>query len=110
MGGQVVTQMAVYNNAELATHHFRVGPIGVIVPGAQADLILVDYHPFTPLSAGNLPWHILFGFRESMVTMTMVAGKLLMRNRELLTLDEDKIVHDAAQAASSTWKNYQKLF
>ena len=110
MGGQVIAQMAVYNNAELATHHFGVGPIGVIVPGAQADLILVDYHPFTPLSTENLPWHILFGFRESMVTSTMVAGKLLMRNRELLSLDEEKIVHDAKKVASSTWKNFQQLF
>jgi hypothetical protein len=37
------------------------GKIGVIEKGAQADLILVDYLPFTEMTPGNLPWHIQFG-------------------------------------------------
>ena len=36
-------------------------PIGILAPGALADLILLDYHPTTPLHGDNLPWHILFG-------------------------------------------------
>jgi hypothetical protein len=91
MGGYDVQQMAVYNNAALASRFFPEAPIGQIVPGAAADLIFVDYHPFTPLTDGNLPWHIIFGFQQSMVTSTMVAGKFVMKDRELLTLDEAEI-------------------
>ncbi len=65
MGGYDVVQMAVYNNAKLANMFFPGQNIGKIVPGAAADLILVDYHPYTECTAGNLPWHILFGFHES---------------------------------------------
>ena len=50
-----------------------VSRIGSLEKNAQADLIFVDYRPFTPLTPENLPWHILFGFHESMVTATMVA-------------------------------------
>lgn len=110
MSGGDVTQMAVYNNAELVTSHFNTGQIGVIQPGAQADLIFVDYHPFTPLTTGNLPWHILFGFHESMVTTTIVAGKILMRNREILTLDEEKITAHARQLSEKTWARYAQSF
>ena len=106
MSGMDVVQMAVYNNALLAEQQFGVGPIGSIVPGAQADLIFVDYHPFTELTAGNLPWQIIFGFHESMVTTTIAAGKVLMRDRQLLTLDEEKIAADARQLSAETWKRY----
>ncbi len=110
MSGTDVVQMAVYNNSQLAEQQFGAGPIGSIVPGAQADLIFVDYHPFTELTAGNLPWQIIFGFHESMVTTTMVAGKVLMRNRELLTLDEEKIAFEARKLSKETWQRYNALF
>jgi putative selenium metabolism protein SsnA len=106
MNGNTVVEMAVYNNAALTNAYFPYAPVGVIQPGAVADLIFVDYHPFTSLTAGNLPWHILFGFHESMVTTTIVAGKTLMRDRHLLTLDEAEIAATARQLSQQVWKRY----
>lgn len=110
MSATDVVQMAVYNNALLAEQQFGVGPIGSLVPGAQADLIIVDFHPFTELNAGNLPWQIIFGFHESMITTTMAAGKVLMRDRQLLTLDEEKISHEALKLSGQTWQRFKSLF
>jgi len=107
MGGYDVTQMAIYNNAGLANVFFPTATIGQLVPGAYADLIFVDYHPNTPLTAGNLPWHIIFGFQQSMVTTTIVAGKILMKDRELLTLDEKEISAKAREIAPKVWDRYQ---
>jgi len=107
MGGYDVMKMAIENNGQLATQTFDGLPIGVIEPGAAADLILVDYQPITPLTAGNLPWHMLFGFRDGMVTGTMVAGKWLMKDRELLTLDEVEIAAKAKEIALDTWNKIQ---
>ncbi|MBI3762275.1 MAG: putative aminohydrolase SsnA, partial [Chloroflexi bacterium] len=90
-GGSNVAQMAVANNAALANVFFPSAPLGVVAPGAYADLIFVDYHPTTPLTAGNLPWHIIFGWEASMVTTTICGGKVLMKDRRLLTLDEAEI-------------------
>jgi cytosine/adenosine deaminase-related metal-dependent hydrolase len=98
-----MTKMAIENNSRLATQTFDGLQIGVIEPGAAADLILVDYQPITPMTVGNLPWHILFGFRDGMVTGTMVAGKWLMKDRELLTLDETEIAAKAKEIAAQTW-------
>jgi len=107
MGGYDVTQMAIYNNAGLANVFFPTATIGQLVPGAYADLIFVDYHPNTPLTAGNVPWHIIFGFQQSMVTTTIVAGKVLMKDRELLTLDEKEISAKAREIAPKVWDRYQ---
>jgi putative selenium metabolism protein SsnA len=109
MNGYDVIKMAVDNNSDLASHLFGRN-IGRIEPGAEADLIFVNYHPFTPLNKDNLPWHILFGFHESMITATMVAGKLLMQDRQLLTLDEEQIFSKAFSLAPDIWKRYQERF
>lgn len=107
MNGIDVIKMGVYNNADLAGMFFQDTAIGTIAPGAYADLIFVDYHPFTPLTQGNLPWHILFGFNESMVTTTIVNGQVLMKDRELMTLDEEKIAEAARLLAPEIWKRYE---
>jgi cytosine/adenosine deaminase-related metal-dependent hydrolase len=109
MPASEVARMAVQHNAALVNTFFPGVKIGVIEPGAAADLILVDYRPFTSLTPDNLPWHIVFGFRDSMVTGTIVAGKVLMRDRKILTLDEDEIIFNARQQASRVWKRYQDI-
>ncbi len=108
MGGYDVVQMAIYNNAALANTFFPQAPIGQVLPGAYADLIFADYHAPTPLHAGTLPWHILFGFQPGMVTTTIVAGKVLMKDRVLLTLDEAKIAAKAREQAIQAWKRYEE--
>ena len=104
--GDQIARMAWHNNASLLRRFFPEMPIGEISPGAAADLILVDYQPFTPLTAGNLPWHLLFGFEASMVTTTICAGQLLMRDRQLLTLDEEAIAAAALDLAPGVWERY----
>jgi len=110
MNGYDVVQMAIYNNADLVAAQFDGLKTGELSVGSAADLILVDYHPITPLSAGNLPWHILFGFNESMITTTIARGKVLMRDRQLLTLDEEKIAAEARHRAVKVWERYNQEF
>lgn len=103
-GGSVIVQMAVKNNAALAGVFFPQAPLGVLAAGAFADMILVDYHAPTPLTAGNLPWQILFGFDAGMVTTTICGGKVLMRDRELLFLDEAQIAARSRELAAAVWQ------
>jgi len=103
MNGYDVVKIAVENNSRLASQTWGDLRIGMIEKGAAADLILVDYHPITPMHAGNLPWHILFGFRDGMVTSTIAGGKLLMKDRKLLLLDEAEIAAKAREAAIRCW-------
>lgn len=108
MNGYDLQKMAIYNNAALANTFFSSAIIGQLIPGAFADMIFVDYHPNTPLTPANLPWHIVFGFQQSMVTTTIVAGKVLMKDRQLLTLDEKEIAAKAREIAPKVWERYQK--
>ena len=109
MNGYDVIKMAVTNNSRLATQIYEGLRVGVIEPGAAADIIFVEYHPITPMHAGNLPWHILFGFRDGMVTMTMAGGKVLMKDRKLLFLDEEMIAAKSREIAAQTWERVGKM-
>jgi cytosine/adenosine deaminase-related metal-dependent hydrolase len=98
--------MAWDHNARIARVFFpKLGAsFGQLANGAPADVVLVDYDPPTPLTAGNLPWHVLFGIDGTGVDTTIVAGRVLMRHRELLTLDEGAIMAKARQLAGKLWQ------
>lgn len=108
MGADQVLQMAYANNAKIAQVFWkpRVGELSV---GSFADIVLLDYVPYTPLTAGNFPWHLIFGMDGTHVTHTICAGKLLMRDRELLTLDEQAIAEKAREAAKRVWKTVMEI-
>ncbi|MCI0392304.1 MAG: putative aminohydrolase SsnA [Acidobacteria bacterium] len=106
MSGGAVAEMAVTNNAALANVFFQQAPLGVLAPGAFADVVFVDYHPTTPVTVDNLPWHILFGFENSMVTTTICAGKVLMKDRQLLFLDEAEITARSRELAKKVWARF----
>ncbi len=107
--GMDIVQMAIYNNSALAQIFWPDLPLGELAVGAAADVIFVDYHATTPLTAGNLPWHIIFGFESSMVTTTIVAGKLLMQDRRLLTLDEAEVTARSRELATEVWQRFEAL-
>jgi putative selenium metabolism protein SsnA len=109
MPGDLVMDIAFRRNAQIMNAVFspfckdfpRVGELSV---GAAADIVLLDYYPPTPLSAGNFPWHLIFGIDAQHVNSTMVGGRWLMRNRQLLTVDEERIHARTRELANALWK------
>jgi putative selenium metabolism protein SsnA len=103
MPGDLVMRLAYANNARLARVFWPELVLGELREGAAADLVFLDYAPTTPLTAGNLPWHLLFGIEASAVTATVCAGRVLMRDCELLTLDEEAITARSRELAARVW-------
>ncbi len=106
VGLDTVLRMLWEHNPRIARTFFPgLGPdFGHLAAGAPADVIFVDYVPPTPLNAGNLPWHTIFGIDGTGVTTTIAGGKLLMRDRKLLTLDEGAIAARAQELAGKLWQ------
>ncbi len=104
MPGDVVMRLAYANNARLARVFWPELVLGELRRDAAADLVFLDYHPTTPLTAGNLPWHLLFGIEASTITATVCGGRVLMRDRALLTLDEEAITARSRELAARVWE------
>ncbi|HAL73728.1 MAG TPA: chlorohydrolase, partial [Clostridiales bacterium] len=99
-----VPEMLFAGNAKIAARYFKK-PLGVIKEGAAADLIVLDYHPFTPIDETNCNGHILFGTSGRSVTTTICNGRILMKDRKLTKIDEEKVMADVQEEAVKLWKS-----
>ena len=88
VGWGEVTTMLFRNNPAIGEKYFGV-PLGRLSPGAAADVIVMDYKPFTPFSGDNIDGHMLFGMTGRQCETTIVNGKILMRDRQLVGIDEE---------------------
>ncbi len=102
VGWNEVTTMLFHNNAEMAARYFDL-PLGVIREGAAADIIVMDYLPFTPLSADNLDGHMIFGMNGRQCRTTMANGRLLYHDRRFVGLDEEKLSAEIRNTAEKLW-------
>jgi putative selenium metabolism protein SsnA len=84
-------------------------PLGRLGVGAPADLVVLDYRPPTPLTSRNLAGHLLFGLDRSHVRSTMVAGRFVLRDRQVTTVDEPAVLARARTAAERLWERMQRL-
>jgi putative selenium metabolism protein SsnA len=98
-------EMLFGRNAEFASACFDA-TLGQLVPGALADVIVVDYDPPTPLTAENLNAHILFGCSGRAVRTTVVNGRVLMQNRRLLVADAAEIAAKSRLQAAQLWQRF----
>ncbi len=62
--------------------------LGVLEAGAEADLVLTQYVPATPLTADNLAGHFIYAMGPEFVSDVMVAGEWKLRNGMILSCDE----------------------
>ncbi|MCX7707724.1 MAG: amidohydrolase [Anaerolineae bacterium] len=72
---------------------------GEIAAGHAADLILLDCDTPRLRPRHDLVANVLYAAVAADVSDVMVAGRWLMRNRELLTLDEERILAEAERRA-----------
>ncbi|MCL2079311.1 MAG: putative aminohydrolase SsnA [Oscillospiraceae bacterium] len=97
-----VPQMLFYNNAKMCARSFE-SKIGILEPGAAADIAVSDYIPHTPMTAGNCDSHVLFGISGRSITATIINGEVKMKNRELIGIDEERIHALCRERAQKIW-------
>ncbi|MGD0159398.1 MAG: amidohydrolase [Candidatus Bathyarchaeia archaeon] len=101
MPADVVIRMATIDAARALRMENTVGSI---TPNKQADIITVDLKFPTPVTAENLIQQLVVFGNGSMVRNVLIAGKEIVRNKEILTVDEDKARTRCMEAAETLWK------
>lgn len=94
-----------FKNNPLIMERYLKRPVGRIESGAYADIILLDYDPVTPLNANNWGGHVLFGLSGKCVSDTIINGKFVMKDREILGVDRALIHAKSRERAKEIWKN-----
>jgi putative selenium metabolism protein SsnA len=105
-GFMEVANTLFVRNPELASQLWGF-PLGTIQEGAAADLILVDYHPPTPLNGETVLGHLVFGISQATVDTTICAGRILMEGKRLaIDLDEADLAARSRALAASLWERF----
>jgi len=96
-------QMLFENNRNIVAKYFE-GDIGILKEGAIADIIIADYNPLTPMNETNYNSHILFGIMGRSVNTTIIDGKIIMKDRELIGINENEILEKSREISSKFWE------
>ena len=98
---KVVTMDPTVMDAETTLHCGTLGgaralgmesELGTLEQGKQADLIVLDLDQPHLVPLYNLPSHLIYAARGGDVIHSMIAGRLVMKRRQLLTLDEQMVM------------------
>jgi putative selenium metabolism protein SsnA len=101
-------QLLLQNNAAIAERQFGLR-LGEIAEGRPADLAIIDYQPPTPLSEANFLGHLIFGLVDATVDTTVCKGKILMRDKQILTMDEERLAARSRELAPRMWERLNAL-
>jgi len=96
MQARTVTHLAVRGGAKVLGVEDKVG---CLEPGKKADIIGLDLDKphLTPLY--NIYSHLVYAASAADVTLSIINGRVVMKNRELLTLDVERVMADVRHIA-----------
>jgi putative selenium metabolism protein SsnA len=98
---------------EMLTGGHRLGavlfglPLGKLDAGGPADLVVLDYPSPTPIYTENLAAHLVFGVDRSHVRDVMVAGRFVVRDRQLVNVDAKAVRVRAGAVAERLWQRME---
>ncbi|MDI6860564.1 MAG: putative aminohydrolase SsnA [Caldisericia bacterium] len=96
------------NNPKIVSSIFDE-KVGEIKEGFVSDFVILDYTPPTPLNENNFFGHFIFGMSSKFVTHVFVNGELIVKDREILGIDEEKIFEESRKITQRLWERFESI-
>jgi 5-methylthioadenosine/S-adenosylhomocysteine deaminase len=81
--------------------------LGSLEVGKKADLLVLDTQQAHLVPAGRIVSAWIHNGQPSDIESVMVDGQFVMRNRKVLTIDEDSIIAEADKVGRRIWRQVQ---
>ena len=81
----------------------RKDDLGSLEVGKKADLTIIDLNNASLRPVINLVSNIVHYGNPGIVSSVMVDGRFLMREGEVLTMDEESVIAEAQEATVASW-------
>lgn len=72
------------------------------------NLVVLDYNTPTEINQNNFLGHFIFGINSNHVRDVISNGKLIVKNRQIQTVNESEILEVSKERASRLWKKMQE--
>lgn len=89
-----IIRMATINGAKALGLDHKIGSLEI---GKQADILAIDLNTIEIQPVYDVMSSIVYSANRSQITDLWVAGKALMKNRKLTSLDEERLLSKAQQ-------------
>jgi putative selenium metabolism protein SsnA len=96
-------------SARVAGRAFAEPLLGVLQPGAPADLVVLDYAAPTPVHDQSFAGHWVFGLSARVVRDVMVAGEWVVTDRQLTRVDQQELAAVALGQAEQLWGRLDEI-
>jgi putative selenium metabolism protein SsnA len=73
------------------------------------NLVVLNYNSPTPVTKENFIGHLLFGISSRHITDVISGGRLILRKRKIITVDERDILKESRKQAERLWKMISHL-
>jgi 5-methylthioadenosine/S-adenosylhomocysteine deaminase len=98
LNAKSVVEMATIDGAR-AIHMEK--EIGSLEPGKKADIVLINLNEANAVPMYDIYAQIAYSLKGSDVETVIIGGKVVMRDRRLLTVDETKVLEKAREYGKS---------
>lgn len=68
------------------------------------NLVILDYDSPTPVTPENLAGHFVYGINQTHIEHLISNGKLILKNRKVITVDEEVILKETQKLALALWE------
>jgi putative selenium metabolism protein SsnA len=75
----------------------------------ENNLIVLDYNTPTEINMDNFYGHFIFGITSNHIRDMISNGKLIVKNRQIQTVNESEILEVSKKCANRLWKKMQDL-
>ncbi len=97
------TVLPAYQVLEMATKQgakvLGLEKTGSLQPGYKADIIIMDFHKPHLIPLHDPVANIVYAAQSSDIKTVIIDGKVIMKDRQILTFDEEKILYEAQLCA-----------
>jgi cytosine/adenosine deaminase-related metal-dependent hydrolase len=94
----------LFDNNKAILERLITGKTGTLKKDHYADIIIVDYKGPTPVNANTINGHLFFGVSGRHVDTTIINGRVVMRERELVNIDEEALLAKSREQAEKLWE------
>jgi cytosine/adenosine deaminase-related metal-dependent hydrolase len=101
MPAEAVLEMATINGARALGWDKEIGSLEV---GKQADFVVFDFDKPHLTPSTNPVSTLVCAATGADVDTVVIAGQVIVQHGQVLTLDEERIVHEARKRASAVWQ------
>jgi cytosine/adenosine deaminase-related metal-dependent hydrolase len=95
--------------ARIAADAFAEPELGRLLPGAPADLVVLDYAAPAPVWESSFAGHWVFGISARSVRDVMVNGEWVVLDRRLVRADQDELAATARVEATRLWRRLAEI-